>query len=98
MNDTYRVVIKGVRDGFTKEQVISQLAALFKITEGRIPLKTFPIPILIALLLTLPGCGGLKTGNELGADASVVSTTAASAIPSNFDWSRYSPTPEKIAI
>ena len=33
MNATYRVVIKGVKDGFTEEQVIVKLAGLFKTSE-----------------------------------------------------------------
>ena len=33
MNTAYRVVIKGVKDGFTEEQVTVKLAALFKTTE-----------------------------------------------------------------
>lgn len=36
MSATYRVVIKGVKEGFTKEQVASQLAALFKVNEDQI--------------------------------------------------------------
>lgn len=39
MNATYRIVIKGVRDGFTKDQVAKQLASWFKVTEERIHSK-----------------------------------------------------------
>jgi TPR repeat protein len=35
MSATYRVVIKGIRYGFSKEQVVGQLASLFKITEDQ---------------------------------------------------------------
>ena len=36
MNTTYRVVIKGVKDGFIEEQVTVKLAALFKTTEEQV--------------------------------------------------------------
>lgn len=39
MDATYRVVIRGVKEEFTKDQVVSQLAALFKVTEEQIQSK-----------------------------------------------------------
>ena len=46
MSETYRVVIKGVKEGFTKEQVIRNLATLFRSTEQRIRTK-FEAPIFL---------------------------------------------------
>jgi hypothetical protein len=43
METTYRVVIKGAKDGVSVEQAVRQLAALFKATEDQIrPLITTP--------------------------------------------------------
>jgi hypothetical protein len=46
MSTTFRVVIKGVRDGFTKEQVVGQLALLFKVTEEQILSKLDALPFV----------------------------------------------------
>ena len=57
MTETYRVVIKGVKEGFTKEQVVRNLATLFQSTEKRIHAKFEAPAFLVKKGLDLQSTG-----------------------------------------